>query len=113
MAPPTAAHRPGRNLALASSLALLSYVPFEAVAKLTLAVCAVTFVADPFPPASRLVSVASVAVVAVLARALRRWQLQQEQLQREESDGSRPREEEPTQTESGQENVEKESKKEA
>jgi stringent starvation protein B len=112
MAPPTAAHRPGRNLALASSLALLSYVPFEAVAKLTLAVCAVTFVADPFPPASRLVSVASVAVVAVLARALRRWQLQ-EQLQREESDGSRPREEEPTQTESGQENLEKESKKEA
>jgi hypothetical protein len=65
--------RAGGEMVLASFLALLSYVPFDLVAKITLLVCAVTFVADPFPPASRLVSVLAVAVVAGLSKALRAW----------------------------------------
>ena len=53
---------------LAAILSLLSYVPFEWVAKATLALCAFLFVADPFPPLSRLVSLISLVVVALLTR---------------------------------------------
>lgn len=58
----------GRNLMLASFLAVLSYVPFEFVAKATLLLCAFLFVVDPFPPISRLVSVISLLVLSFLAR---------------------------------------------
>ena len=60
--------RIGGNLVLASGLALLSYVPFEIVAKGSLLFCAVLFILDPIPPISRLLSLVSVMVVAVLTR---------------------------------------------
>ncbi|KAL9187403.1 hypothetical protein ACHAXT_001506 [Thalassiosira profunda] len=66
MAPRTAAT--GANLVLASLLATLSYVPFELVAKLTLIVCLIIFVLDPFPE-SRLVAVGGVGGVLLLNRA--------------------------------------------
>lgn len=58
----------GVNLALASSLALLSYVPFEYVAKGTLLVSAFLFVVDPIPPLSRLVAIVSLLVVFGLSK---------------------------------------------
>jgi hypothetical protein len=69
----------GGNLVLASVLALLSYVPFEMVAKTSLIVCAGMFIVDPFPPHSRLVSLVSTVVIALLSRAHRHWQIQQQQ----------------------------------
>lgn len=61
--------RLGVNLVLASLLSLLSYVPFEWVAKGSLLVCAFLFIVDPFPPQSRLISLVALAVVALLSRA--------------------------------------------
>jgi hypothetical protein len=58
----------GVNLALTSALALLSYVPFEYVAKGTLVVSAFLFVVDPIPPLSRLLSIVSLLIVFVLSR---------------------------------------------
>lgn len=55
-------------LILPLGMALMSYIPFEIVAKVTLVVLAVLFVVDPFPPVSRLVSVISLVVVAGLTR---------------------------------------------
>ena len=60
--------RIGGNLVLASGLAFLSYVPFEIVAKGSLIFCAILFILDPIPPISRLLSMVSVMVVAVLTR---------------------------------------------
>ena len=81
-------HRLGGNLVLASLLALLSYVPFEWVAKGTLIVSAVLFVWDPIPPTSRLLAVVSVLMVSVIGRLHRQWheQLQQQQLQQHHQD---------------------------
>jgi hypothetical protein len=62
----------GNSLVLASILALLSYAPFEYVAKGSLIVCAILFVLNPFPLA-RLVAVISVVVVGALTRAHRTW----------------------------------------
>ena len=70
--------RVGWNLALASGLALLSYVPFEIVAKGSLIFCAVLFIVDPIPPVSRLLSLLSVLVVAVLTRWYRNLKEQQQ-----------------------------------
>jgi hypothetical protein len=95
--------RAGVELVLASLLALLSYVPFDLVAKLTLIVCAVTFVADPFPPMSRLVSVLAVAVVAGLAKALRAWNEAQElEIDREGCEETAADDEESTEWVAGQ-----------
>jgi hypothetical protein len=63
----------GGNLMLASVLALLSYVPFQWVAKGTLLLCVFLFVVDPFPPISRLISVLGTLFVAIISRAYRRW----------------------------------------
>jgi hypothetical protein len=46
----------GGNLAIASILAALSYLPFEIIAKSTLIFCIGIFVLDPFPT-SRLAAV--------------------------------------------------------
>lgn len=62
----------GGNLVLASALSLLSYIPFEIVAKGTLLVLAFLFIFDPFPN-SRLLSLISCGIVALLARAYRNW----------------------------------------
>ena len=73
------AHRLGGNLVLASCLALLSYVPFELVAKGSLIVCALLFVVDPIPPLSRLLSLISLLVILGLTKAYRQHQIQQQQ----------------------------------
>jgi len=65
----------GGNLALASGLALLSYVPFEFVAKGTLLVIAFLFVVDPFPPLSRLLSIVSLLIVLVLSKLHNHYRL--------------------------------------
>lgn len=72
MSPPAA--RVGNNLVLASILALLSYAPFEYVAKGTLIVCGILFVFDPFPLA-RLVAIICVLLVGVLTRAYKSWNI--------------------------------------
>jgi hypothetical protein len=64
----------GRPLSLSLGLALLSYVPFEWVAKGTLVLCALLFVFDPFPPLSRLVALISLLTVAFLARLRKDYQ---------------------------------------
>lgn len=74
------AQRAGGNLLLASLLAVFSYVPFEYIAKTTLLVCLFLFVADPFPPTSRLVALVATIVVGLLSRAERHWQEQQQLL---------------------------------
>ena len=63
---------------LASILALLSYVPFEWVAKFSLLVCALVFVFDPIPPVSRLLALIATAVVMMITKTLRQWQLENE-----------------------------------
>ena len=65
--------RHGQSIVLASILALLSYVPFEIVAKFSLLFCGVVFVFDPLPPFSRLISLIGVVVVGVLSRIERNW----------------------------------------
>ena len=82
----TATSRVGNNLVLASLLSLLSYVPFEVVAKGSFAVCAYLFIVDPFPPVSRLVSLVSLVVLALVSRAHRSWTIHnQDQREQEES----------------------------
>jgi hypothetical protein len=66
----------GGNLVIASILALLSYIPFESVAKGSFLVCVYLFIVDPFPPLSRLVSLISTSVIALLARAHRNHTIQ-------------------------------------
>jgi hypothetical protein len=61
------------NVMLASAMALLSYVPFEWVAKGTLLLCVFLFVVDPIPPMSRILSIAATLSVALLSRAHRSW----------------------------------------
>jgi hypothetical protein len=58
---------------LASAMALLSYVPFQWVAKVTLLLCAFLFVFDPLPPMSRLLSIVATLSVAILSRVHRSW----------------------------------------
>ena len=71
--------RSAGDLMLAAVLALLSYAPFEYVAKTTLIVAAGLFIIDPLPPYSRLIALISVAVVGLLSRMLRTWQAGQEE----------------------------------
>lgn len=65
---PSNASRVGTNLVLSSLLATLSYLPFQLVAKVTLLVCLMAFVLDPFP-GSRLWACGAVAGVMVINRA--------------------------------------------
>jgi hypothetical protein len=58
---------------LAAVLALLSYIPFEYVAKGTLLASILLFVLDPLPPLTRLLSLVSVVVVAILSKLHRQW----------------------------------------
>ena len=75
------------DLALAAILALLSYAPFEYVAKTTLVVAAALFILDPLPPYSRLVAMLSVVMVGLLNRTLQTWQQGQEQDDKEGEGG--------------------------
>jgi hypothetical protein len=68
----TRARTAGGNLAFASILAALSYLPFEIIAKSTLIFCIAIFILDPFPT-SRLVSVGGVMVVLILTRVKKRF----------------------------------------
>ena len=61
-----------RSLLLSAVIALASYVPFEWVAKATLAISLVMFILDPFPPNSRLVALLSCTVVLYLNRLYQR-----------------------------------------
>ena len=63
----------GRSLLLTSVLALLSYIPFEYIAKITLAFCAIVFIGDPIPPISRLLALTGVLLVALLSKIERQW----------------------------------------
>ena len=72
------------DLALAAALALLSYAPFEYVAKTTLVVAAVLFILDPLPPYSRLIALVSIGMVGLLNRTLRTWQQGQDEQQDEQ-----------------------------
>jgi hypothetical protein len=76
----------GQSLVLSSILALLSYVPFEIVAKFTLIFCGIIFVVDPIPPTSRLVSLVSVVLVGALSKIERQWREGQELLQSKDDD---------------------------
>lgn len=73
-----ASQRSGSNMMLAAVLAVLSYVPFEWVAKGTLVFAIILFILDPIRPVSRLLAVLSVFVVGVLSRARRRWLAEQD-----------------------------------
>ena len=64
----------GSSLVLSSLLALLSYVPFEYVAKGTLLISVALFVLDPIPPLTRLLSLLLTAVLLVVTRLLSNWQ---------------------------------------
>jgi len=68
---------------LASLLALLSYVPFEYVAKASLVLCVALFVLDPVPPVTRLVALMSTVVVSYLSKRYQQWK-EEEQEQEEE-----------------------------
>jgi hypothetical protein len=61
------------NMMLAAVLAMLSYVPFDWVAKGSLLFAVFLFVVDPIPPASRLLALISVIVVGLLSKIHRRW----------------------------------------
>jgi hypothetical protein len=67
----------GQSLILTSALALLSYIPFECIAKFTLAFCALLFIFDPIPPTSRILALAGVLSVALLSKIERQWRLGQ------------------------------------
>jgi hypothetical protein len=70
---------PGGNITLAAVRALLSYVPFKLVAKMTLLLCVFLFIADPFPPLSRLISIITTLMVAMLSRWHRAYSQMEEQ----------------------------------
>ena len=57
---------------LAATLACLSYVPFEYVAKGSLLFAILLFIVDPIPPLSRLLSLLLVGVVGIISKMHRR-----------------------------------------
>jgi hypothetical protein len=63
----------GQSLVLSSLLAILSYLPFEVLAKSTLIFCILTFVTDPFPPTWRLLSIVGALIVYLLNKLYRDW----------------------------------------
>jgi hypothetical protein len=76
---PQQPHRLGGNVALASLLALLSFVPFEIVAKGTLVISAFLFIVDPIPPLTRILAIVSLFVVLLLSKLHSKIVLEQEQ----------------------------------
>jgi len=74
----TTARRTSNNLVLAALLALLSYIPFEYLAKGSLLVAAGLFIVDPIPPTTRLVALGLVLFVLLLSRIDKNWQEGQE-----------------------------------
>ena len=70
--------RTSNNLVLAALLALLSYVPFEYLAKFSLLVAAGLFIVDPLPPYTRLLALGLVLFVLLLSRIEQNWQANQE-----------------------------------
>ena len=80
--------RLGSNVVLASTLALLSYVPFQYLAKGSLCFCAALFILDPFPPISRLAALVAVIVVGILGRIERTWRDGQFELEDQTSEKS-------------------------
>ena len=73
--------RSAGDMMLAAVLALLSYAPFEYVAKTTLIVAAALFILDPLPPYSRLIALISVVLVGMLSKTLKTWQQGQDQVE--------------------------------
>lgn len=69
----------GQSIVLSSILALLSYVPFQIVAKSSLIFCGLVFIFDPIPPTSRLLSLLCVIFVAILSKIERKWREGQEE----------------------------------
>eukprot|EP00980_Cylindrotheca_fusiformis_P009943 scaffold2196_cov99-Cylindrotheca_fusiformis.AAC.6 len=78
--------RLGGNLILASLLALLSYVPFEIVAKGTLIVSAFLFIVDPIPPLSRILAVVSLLLVNGLSKLHKKALQEEEEEQQQHND---------------------------
>ena len=72
------ARRTSNNLVLAALLALLSYVPFEYLAKFSLLVAVGLFIVDPLPPYTRLLALGLVLFVLLLSRIEQNWQANQE-----------------------------------
>lgn len=89
--------RSAGDLMLAAVLALLSYAPFEYVAKTTLVAAAVLFILDPIPPYSRLIALLSIGMVGVLSRVLRSWQEGQHEEDERTGDGDRQTQTQPEQ----------------
>ncbi|KAL3816071.1 hypothetical protein ACHAXA_009709 [Cyclostephanos tholiformis] len=56
------------ELFLSPFLATLSYLPFQVVAKVTILICVLLFVVDPYP-GSRLISLLAVCCVNLIHRA--------------------------------------------
>lgn len=75
--------RIGGNLILSTFLALLSYVPFEYVAKGSLLLCVALFIFDPIPPVTRLLALLSTFVVGFLSKRYTAWVEEDERLQAE------------------------------
>lgn len=63
----------GQSIILSSFLAILSYVRFEKIAKFTLIFCAITFINDPVPPTTRIVSMIGILVVLLLSKIEAKW----------------------------------------
>ena len=76
----------GNNLAVASLLALFSFVPFKWVAKGSLLLCAFLFIVDPIPPITRLLSIISLFVVFGLSKAYNHHQRLVESQEGQEAD---------------------------
>jgi hypothetical protein len=73
-------HRLGGNVALASLLALLSFIPFEIVAKGTLVISAFLFIVDPIPPLTRILAILSLFVVNLLSKLHSKIVLEQQEV---------------------------------
>lgn len=69
----------GTNLILSSLLATLSYLPFKLVAKVTLLVCLLVFILDPYPGSriAVLVAVGGVLLINRLKQRYQRWEIEQ------------------------------------
>jgi len=65
------------NVLLAAAVALLSYFPFDVIAKLTLIVAALMFILNPFPLA-RIIALICILVLAILNKVKKSWDLGQE-----------------------------------
>eukprot|EP01043_Picozoa_sp_COSAG02_P070851 COSAG02_NODE_12712_length_1505_cov_1.335704_1_plen_85_part_00 len=70
------------RLALPLAVLVGNYVPFELLAKATLIIAAICFVANPFPNA-RFFAVGAVAVVNVLATVKSKWENGRAEMEKE------------------------------